>query len=128
MRFLLDTQLLLWSGTYPELLSSEAAALLHDAANELIFSTASVWEVAIKFSRGRADFQVEPGLFRHELFGADFRELPVVGEHAIAVAGLPLLHKDPFDRILIAQAMVEGITLLTSDAVVARYPGPIRLI
>jgi PIN domain nuclease of toxin-antitoxin system len=126
MTFLLDTQLLLWSGNYPELLSSAVVSLIHDPANALVFSTVSVWEVAIKFGRGRADFQVEPSLFRRELFAADFRELPVLGEHAVAVAALPGIHKDPFDRILIAQAMVEGITLLTSDAVVAQYPGSIR--
>jgi len=128
MKLLLDTQLLVWLGSHPELLSASTAALIDDPNNEVIFSTASVWEVAIKYSRGRADFQVEPGAFRHELFDAGFRELQVFGEHAVAVASLQPIHKDPFDRILIAQAMVEGITLLTSDAKIAQYSGPILLV
>jgi PIN domain nuclease of toxin-antitoxin system len=128
VRLLLDTHLLLWAMILPKRLSAEVAALVEDSANEVLFSVASIWEAAIKYSRGRADFQFEPDRFRRQLFDSDFRELPVLGEHAIAVARIPHLHKDPFDRILIAQAMVEGITLLTSDTVVARYPGPIRLV
>jgi len=128
MTLLLDTQLLVWLGSHPELLSASAAALIDDPDNEVIFSTASVWEVAIKYSLGRSDFKVEPGAFRRELFDAGFRELSVFGEHAVAVPTLPLIHKDPFDRLLIAQATVEGITLLTSDRKIAQYPGPIRLI
>ena len=128
MKLLLDTHLLLWAMILPRRLSVEVAALIEDSENEIIFSVASIWEAAIKYSRGRADFQFEPIRFRRQLFDSDFKELPVLGEHAVAVASVPPIHKDPFDRILIAQAMVEGITLLTSDVVVARYPGPIRLV
>jgi PIN domain nuclease of toxin-antitoxin system len=126
MRLLLDTHLLLWAGAYPERLSSTALTLFEDRKNELIFSTASIWEVAIKFGRGRENFLVEPGEFRRELRANSFEELPVLGEHAVAVASLPHIHKDPFDRLLIAQSVVEGIVLLTSDAVIAKYGGLVR--
>jgi PIN domain nuclease of toxin-antitoxin system len=126
MRFLLDTHLLVWSGAFPERLSPAARALIEDPANEFVFSAASIWEAAIKFNFGRKDFQKNPGILRRELLLTGFEELPVFGEHAEAVTGLPPIHKDPFDRLLIAQAMVEGITLLTSDVVVAKYTGPIQ--
>ena len=87
---------------------------------------ASLWEVAIKTSRGHSDFNVPPLLLRETLLNSGYEELPVLGKHAVAVDGLPFIHKDPFDRLLIAQAMVEGITLLTVDAAIASYPGPIR--
>jgi PIN domain nuclease of toxin-antitoxin system len=127
MRLLLDTHLLMWGASEPERLSSHAAALIEDADNRLLFSAASIWEMAIKAAR-RADFPVEPGVLRRNLIDNGYEELPVIGAHALALAGLPSLHKDPFDRMLVAQAMVEGATLLTSDAMLARYPGPIRLV
>jgi PIN domain nuclease of toxin-antitoxin system len=128
MKLLLDTHLLLWAGAYPERLSADATELLEDGENELLFSSASIWEIAIKFSLGRESFMVEPGELRREFLTNDFRELPVFGEHAVAVATLPPIHKDPFDRLLIAQSIVEGITLLSADALIARYPAPIRLV
>jgi PIN domain nuclease of toxin-antitoxin system len=91
-----------------------------------VFSVVSVWEVAIKSSLRHADFEVSPILLRETLLESGYEELSVMGNHAVAVAGLPPIHKDPFDRLLIAQAMIEGITLLTVDAAIARYPGPIR--
>ena len=91
-----------------------------------MFSAASLWEVAIKHSRGRGDFEVDPRLLRRSLMNNGYRELAVTGEHAVAVASLPLLHKDPFDRILVAQSVVEGITLLTTDPLMAQYPAPVR--
>jgi PIN domain nuclease of toxin-antitoxin system len=126
VRFLLDTHLLLWAAGPIERLSSEARALIDDLDNEVVFSTGSIWEVAIKYSRGRADFQVDPQILRRGLLDNLYRELPVTGEHAVAVASLPPLHKDPFDRILVAQSVVEGITLLTTDPLVAQYPAPVR--
>jgi PIN domain nuclease of toxin-antitoxin system len=126
MRLLLDTHLLLWAVGSPGRLSIQASALIEDRQNELFFSTASVWETAIKHSRGRAEFQVEPGKFRRSLLDSDYRELPVLGEHAVAVASLPPIHKDPFDRLLIAQSQVEGVILLTSDSTIAKYVGLVR--
>jgi PIN domain nuclease of toxin-antitoxin system len=126
VRLLLDTHLLLWTVGPDERLSSQARRLIGDPENELLFSVASVWEVAIKYGRARDDFQVDPRLLRRALLDNGYRELAVTGEHAVAVANLPPLHRDPFDRILVAQSVVEGITLLTSDPRVAQYPAPVR--
>lgn len=126
MKLLLDTQLLLWAAGAPERLSEQARALLEDPANELLFSPVSLWETAIKRGLGRTDFQVDARVLRRGLLDNGYAELPLTGEHAVAIEGLPPLHKDPFDRILVAQAMVEGIVLLTADTMVAQYPGPIR--
>lgn len=128
MKFLLDTHILLWAAGTPALLSEEARVLLEDDANELIFSAASLWEIAIKRGLGRSDFLVDPRVLRRGLLDNGYTELPIMGEHAVAIDNLPLIHKDPFDRILIAQASVEGLTLLTADQVVAEYPGSIRKI
>jgi len=126
MKLLLDTHLLLWAAGKPGRLSADARRLMKDAANELVFSAASLWEIVIKRGLGRDDFQVDPRLFRRGLLDNGYNELPLGSEHAVAIDGLPLLHKDPFDRILIAQALVEGIILLTMDPLVAQYPGPVR--
>ena len=126
MKLLLDTHLLLWAAGTPERLSVEARDLIEAAGNELVFSAASLWEVAIKHGLGRADFQVDVRLLRRGLLDNGYSELTIGSEHAVAVESLPGLHKDPFDRILVAQAMVEGITLLTSDTQVSQYPGPVR--
>ena len=126
MKLLLDTHLLLWAAGKPGRLSPDARRLMKDAGNELIFSAASLWEIVIKRGLGRDDFQVDPRLFRRGLLDNGYIELPIGSEHAVAIDGLPLLHKDPFDRILIAQALVEGIILLTMDPLVAQYPGPVR--
>lgn len=96
--------------------------------HELIFSAASIWEIAIKNSLGRADFKVDARLLRRGLLDNDYTELAITSAHAVVVESLPLIHKDPFDRILVAQATAEGFTLLTADSTVAKYPGPIDLV
>jgi PIN domain nuclease of toxin-antitoxin system len=111
---------------HPHRLSKLAVSLLTDIDNELFFSPLSIWEVSIKGSLGRRDFLFDPNTLRRGLLNNGYTELPVTSNHAIAVQSLPSLHKDPIDRLLIAQATVEGITLLTSDRQVAKYPGPIR--
>ena len=126
MKLLLDTHLLLWAAGEPKRLPKNIRALLEDMDNELLFSVASLWEVAIKSGLGRKDFRVEARLLRRGLPDNGYTELPIVSEHVVAIESLPPIHKDPFDRILVAQAAVEGITLLTNDPVVAQYPGPIR--
>jgi PIN domain nuclease of toxin-antitoxin system len=126
MRLLLDTHLLLWVVSQSRRLSQQARQLIGDPENELLFSVASLWEVAIKYGQGRDNFQVDPRLLRRALLDYRYRELGITGEHAVAVANLPPLHKDPFDRILVAQSMVEGVTLLTTDPLVAQYPAPVR--
>jgi len=128
MKLLLDTHLLLWAAGQPERLSVAARGLLNDPLNELLFSSACIWEVVIKRGLGREDFRVDPRLLRRDLLDNGYAELAITSEHAVAIEALPPLHKDPFDRILVAQSMVEGITLLTADPRVAKYPGPIRMV
>jgi PIN domain nuclease of toxin-antitoxin system len=126
VKLLLDTHLLLWTLAGSPRLSGAAKTLICDPANELIFSVASVLEVAIKHAKGLPTFQAEPTLFRNSLLLSGFNELDVLGRHAIAISTLPPIHKDPFDRLLIVQSIIEAITLVTVDAVIAKYPGPIR--
>jgi PIN domain nuclease of toxin-antitoxin system len=123
---LLDTHLLLWALGEPERLSAAAPTLLEDRANQLLFGPASLWEVVSKNSLGREDFRVDPRPLRRGLIDNGYLELPITSEHAVIVESLPDIHRDPFDRFLIAQAPVEGILLLTADHVVAAYPGPVR--
>jgi PIN domain nuclease of toxin-antitoxin system len=126
VKLLLDTQLLLWAAGQPERLSATARKQINNPKNELLFSAASLWEIAIKNSLGREDFRVEPRLLRRGLLDNGYVELPVTSLHAVNIDGLAPLHKDPFDRLLLAQALTEGITLLTSDAQLAQYRGPVR--
>jgi len=128
MKLLLDTHVLLWAAGEPNRLSHETRELLGDPENELLFSAASMWEITIKSGLGREDFQVNARLLRRGLLDNDYEELPIRSEHALAIDALPPIHRDPFDRILIAQATIEGIELLTADQVVVRYPGPIRMV
>jgi PIN domain nuclease of toxin-antitoxin system len=102
--------------------------LIENPENELLFSAASLWEAAIKRSRGRHDFKVDTRLLRRGLLDNGYSELPIVSDHVVAIESLPTLYKDPFDRVLVAQATVEGVTLLTIDSLVAQYPGPIRMV
>lgn len=126
MNLLLDTHLLLWAASEPQRLSAAARELLLDASHSLLFSAASLWEISIKNGLERPDFQVDPRRLWRMLVASGYRELPVTGEHSVAVNGLPSLHKDPFDRILVAQARVEGLLLLTVDKAVARYGEGVR--
>jgi PIN domain nuclease of toxin-antitoxin system len=126
VRTLLDTQLVIWTYFDQKRLSAHARDFLEDRQNDLVFSTASLWEIAIKRGRGKKEFQFDPRILRRTMLDDGYAELPVLGQHAVEVDSLPPIHKDPFDRILIAQAMVEGIMLLTADPVIAKYPGPIR--
>lgn len=126
MKLLLDTHLLLWAAGQPDRLSRAARRLIDDPDNALLFSAASLWEVAIKRGLGRDDFAVDPRLLRRGLIENGYGELAVTSEHAIAVDLLPPIHKDPFDRLLIAQSTIEAVALLTADPIVARYPGPVR--
>jgi PIN domain nuclease of toxin-antitoxin system len=128
MKLLLDTHLLLWTAGVPNRLSAAALKLIDNPANELLFSAASIWEVAIKRGLGRSDFQVDPRVLRRGLLDNGYSELPILSEHVVAIESLPPIHKDPFDRLLVAQATVEGITLLTADSAVAQYPGPVRAV
>lgn len=128
MKLLLDTHLLLWAAGQPERLSKKARSLIEKDEHELFFSSGSLWEIVIKRSLHRDDFKVDARVLRRGLLDNGYSELPIASEHVVAIDGLPQHHKDPFDRVLVAQAIVEGITLLTSDPTVARYGGSIALV
>ena len=128
MKLLLDTHLLLWAAGEPKRLSKQARTLIDNPDNELLFSAASLWEVTIKRGLGREDFKVDARLLRRGLLDNGYSELPIISDHVVATESLPPIHKDPFDRVLVAQATVEGVTLLTTDSLVAQYPGPIKTV
>jgi len=128
VKLLLDTRLLLWAAGQPDRLSQAARQLIEDKENELLFSTASLWEVVLKRGLGRDDFRVDPRLLRRGLLDNGYSELPISSKHMVTIDTLPPIHKDPFDRVLLAQALVEGITLLTADATVAGYPAPVQAV
>ena len=126
MRLLLDTQLLLWAAYMPERLSPAACALIEERGHELMFSPASLWEVVIKRGLGRSDFVADPRRLRRGLVENGYAELAITSDHALAVDLLPPLHKDPFDRLLVAQALTEGLPFVTADRQLPAYPGDIR--
>ncbi len=126
MRLLIDTHLLVWTAQHSRNLSRVAIRFIQDPENHLIFSVASIWEYGIKYAKAPDQFATSPHEFRDALLQNGYSELSISGAHVLAVSNLPRLHADPFDRILIAQSMVEGFTLLTSDVRMAQYPGPIR--
>lgn len=123
MRLLVDTNVLIWAAEGSPRLPAAAADMLLDPKHDLWFSVLAVAEVAVKFARGRPDFQVDPLVFRQALLSDGYGELLLTGAHVVRLADLPPIHKDPFDRLLIAQAMAEGVTLVTADATLGRY-GP----
>jgi PIN domain nuclease of toxin-antitoxin system len=128
VRILADTHLVLWALAEPARLPELARDLLDDPANEACFSPISLWETGIKTARGRPDFQVDPAAVHRGLVASGYTEIAIDSRHAIEAAALPPVHHDPFDRMLVAQARVEGLLLLTVDRTVAAYPGPIRLV
>lgn len=123
MRLLLDTHLLLWAAGDPARLPVEARGLIEDPDNMPVFSVASLWEITIKRGLGREDFQVDPRTLRRGLIDNGYEELPITADHMLAIDTLPAVHRDPFDRVLVAQATAEGVAFLTADAVVKRYGG-----
>lgn len=128
MKFLLDTHLLIWAAQGPEYVPAGSRSLLEAPENELHFSVASLWEIAIKQSRRRPDFQLDARVFRRRLIDNNYIELQILSEHAVGTDMLPPIHKDPFDRLLITQAAIEGMILLTNDAVLLKYLGPVRMV
>ncbi len=114
--------MLLWAADAPEALSDDARDALEDAGNDVFVSTIAAFEIAIKFFKGKLVLPVEPALFvPSRMRSLGFRALPFSLVHALAVAGLPDIHADPFDRMMIAQASVDGMTLVTRDAQILRY-------
>ncbi len=122
MKLLIDTHLLIWAAGSSKQLPALARQLMGDRGNTLLFSPASIWEVAIKQNLGRADFQVDARSLRRQLLDNGYVELSITSEHASGVAGLPNVdHKDPFDRLLVSQAISECVPLLTNDEQLPRY-------
>ena len=128
MRILVDTHLLLWATAKSRRLPRVARQMLEDPANELLHSAASLWEIAIKAALRRSDFVVDVRLLRAALPRMGFVELPVTGAHAERLFLLPPIHKDPFDRMLVAQSLVEPLVLLTNDAQLVEYGTFVRLV
>jgi PIN domain nuclease of toxin-antitoxin system len=128
MRLLVDTQLLLWAVAKTRRLPKEARRLLEDPANEVLFSAASLWEIVIKAALRRTDFKVDVARLRPALVEMGFVELPISGAHAERLASLPPIHKDPFDRMLVAQSLAEPLVLLTNDRVLADYGDVVRVV
>jgi len=126
MHLLLDTHLLVWAMGSPERLPNGLAEMLEDPSHTPLFSVASLWELVIKQGLNRTDFNVQPSLLRRALLESGWQELPIAANHVLAVADLPPLHRDPFDRLLLAQAKADGLLLITADQQLATYPGPIR--
>lgn len=123
MRVLLDTHAFLWAITAPERLSRRARRATEDEGNEVLVSVASVWEIAIKASLGRLDpdvAEIERSL-PDDMERHAFQPLPVLMRHALRVATLPPVHRDPFDRLLVAQAIVEDLHLVTADRELRAY-------
>lgn len=126
MRYLLDTHIWLWLLDSPTKIASPVRAAL-GAADELLLSVASVWEIAIKAKLGKLVVQGGVDAARQEILTAiGARELAITSAHALAAADLPALHRDPFDRILIAQTIVEGLVLVTADEMLRQYSAPIQ--
>ena len=128
MKLLLDTQMLLWAMIWPELLPKKAVRLIDNPDNTLFFSPASLWEVSIKSALNKPAFQVDARMLRKRLLDCGYEELIITGLHTVATGDLPQLHKDPFDRLLLAQSKIDGIKLLTCDEKIAEYPTPVLFI
>jgi len=126
MKILLDTNMLLWSAA--DKLPASAEKYVLDESNQLCFSPASIWEIVIKTGLNRADFRVDPYALYCGLLDNGYSEVAVTSKHTLAVANLPDIHKDPFDRILLAQAISEGIPILTSDTTLRNYPASVVLV
>lgn len=122
MKLLLDTQVFLWWIVDEESLSDHARNLMRDGSNILFLSAASAWEIAIKASIGRLDIGGEPAQVIAEQMAANaIQPLPIQVSHALHTYDLPAHHRDPFDRLLIAQSQVENLPILTADRLISRY-------
>jgi len=126
MKLLLDTNIIIQAAG--DLLSIEAEKYISDERNELYYSSASIWEIAIKRGLNRRDFDIDPHILHKALTENGYIQLPITAEHTLLTGTLPQIHKDPFDRILVAQSMAEGISLLTTDKRIAGYPAPVILV
>ena len=127
MNFLLDTHILIWAAIAPHKISPELTSLLSDPSNHLYFSSASIWEISIKESLGKRDFKVSSKKLYDGLIENGYKELKVSALHTMEVIKLPFIHRDPFDRILVATAIWENIPLLTNDSTLSPYHSLVRV-
>ena len=128
MKFLLDTHILIWAAIAPHKISSELTSLLSDPSNHLYFSSASIWEISIKESMGKKDFKVSTKKLHEGLVENGYKEIKVSALHAMEVIKLPFIHRDPFDRILVATAIWENMPLLTNDSTLSPYNSLVRVL
>ena len=128
MNFLLDTHILIWAAISPHKISPELASLLSDSSNHLYFSSASIWEISIKESLGKRDFHVSSNKLHDGLVENGYKEIKVSSLHAMGVIKLPFIHRDPFDRILVATAIWENMPLLTNDSTLSPYHSLVRIL
>jgi PIN domain nuclease of toxin-antitoxin system len=123
-----DTHILIWFLTEPEILPADLRRELSEGEFTPIFSVVSIWEIAIKVSVGKLPSEFDPALIRGLLLSAGWEELTFEGDHAVTVASLPLIHGDPFDRALVAQAMRERKRLVTTDKLLGKYGDCVKVI
>ena len=126
MKLLLDTNILLLAAA--DMLPPAAEEYVLNEQNELFYSSASIWEIVIKRGLNRPDFNADPHLLNTALIENGYIHLPISAEHTLYTGTLPMIHKDPYDRILVAQSIAEGISLLTTDEIIADYPAPVIFI
>lgn len=126
MRHLLDSHTFLWWITDDSRLSSTVRTIIAAPEHEILFSAASAWELIIKAQLGRLDLSDDPAAFlRQQVTTNGFAPLSITTRHVVRIADLPRLHRDPFDRVLVAQALEEGVPLLTADHLISQYPVPV---
>lgn len=128
MRLLLDSHVLLWWIENSKKLPDKARTILSDVNNVAYFSACSIWEIAVKLSAGAYDLLVDPAQLSAALTDGGFMELPILSSHAAKVAELPGHHRDPFDRMLIAQSWVEQLALITHNKMLTRYSDTVVLV
>ena len=128
MNFLLDTHILIWAAISPHKFSSELVGLLSDPSNHLYFSSASIWEISVKKSLGKRDFKISSKKLHDGLIENGYKEIKVSALHAMEVIKLPYIHRDPFDRILVAAAIWENMPLLTNDSKLSPYHSLVRVL
>lgn len=128
MKLLLDTHVLLWWVENSKKLPTKARTLLSDVNNVAYYSACSIWEIAIKLSTGTYDLLVDPAMLSAALNSGGFIELPILSAHAAKLPELPAHHRDPFDRMLIAQSLVEQLALVTHDKMLTNYSDTVVLV
>ncbi|TCL06189.1 type II toxin-antitoxin system VapC family toxin [Sodalis ligni] len=119
--YLLDTHVLIWAAGEPERLNSKVIDILSNEKNRLYFSSVSIQEIAIKTDLNKPDFSIDAEALTEGLLEAGYTELPMTSRHASGISGLPVMHKNPFDRLLVAQAKAENLNFITNDGIIIKF-------